>query len=99
MFEILTPDPVYAELQEYNTRWIAHDLVKTMSWNYRVMKRGERFAVYAVYYDEGGKIQGWTETAFSPEADSLEELRTTLELMLASLHKEIVEYKSPIEDD
>lgn len=58
------------------------------------MKRSERLAVYAVYYDDGGNVEGYSENPFSPEADSLEELRTTLELLSASLEEDVIEYKS-----
>ena len=65
-----------------------------MTWNYRVMKRDGLLAIYSVYYDDGGIIQGWSVDPFSPEADDLEELRTTLELMLEALAEEIIEYES-----
>ena len=59
------------------------------------MKRNGQLAVYAVYYDDLGNIQGWSEKPFSPETDGLEELRTNLNLMLDALGKEIVEYAAP----
>lgn len=65
--------------------------VKNMSWNYRVMKKAGRLAVYSVYYDDNGAISGWSEIPFSPEADNLEDLRATLELMLDALTEEILE--------
>jgi hypothetical protein len=58
------------------------------------MKKDGQLAVYSVYYDDRGNIHGGSERPFSPEADSLEELRTTLNLMLDALEKEIVEYKA-----
>ena len=57
------------------------------------MKKDGQLAVYSVYYDDRGKINGWSERPFSPEADSLEELRTTLNLMIDALEKEIIGYK------
>ena len=63
-----------------------------MWWDYRVMNKAGQLAVYSVYYDDNGKIEGWSEMPFSPEADDLEELRTTLELMLEALTKDILEY-------
>jgi hypothetical protein len=62
-----------------------------MSWNYKVIKKHGQLAVYPVYYDDRGNIHGWSEKPFSPEADSLEELRITLRLMLDALEKEIIE--------
>jgi hypothetical protein len=61
------------------------------------MRRNGRLGIYAVYYDEDQNIDGWSESPFSPEADDLEELKTTLGLMLESLEKDIVEYKSETE--
>jgi hypothetical protein len=58
------------------------------------MKKDGQLAVYSVYYDNNGNIHGWSESPFSPEADSLEELRTTLNLMLNALEKDIVDYKA-----
>ncbi len=65
-----------------------------MSWNYRVIKKDGHLAVYPVYYDDRGTIRGSSEIPFSPEAENLEELRTTLELMLDALEKEIIEYEA-----
>jgi hypothetical protein len=62
------------------------------------MKKDGQLAVYAVYYDDLGNIHGWSEKPFSPEADGLEELRTTLNLMLDALGKEIVEYNAAPQD-
>jgi hypothetical protein len=64
-----------------------------MSWNYRVIRKDGQLAVYPVYYDDRGNIRGSSEIPFSPEAGSLEELRTSLELMLDALEKEIIEYE------
>ncbi len=32
-----------------------------MTWNYRVVKTGEGFGVFEVYYDEAGRAIGTTE--------------------------------------
>jgi len=53
-----------------------------MPWNHRVINKAGHLAVYPVYYDDRGNIRGSSEIPFSPEAESLEDLRTTLELML-----------------
>ncbi len=58
------------------------------------MKKDGQLAVYSVYYDERGNIRGWSDIPSSPEADSLGELRTTLELMRYALKKDIVEYEA-----
>ena len=58
------------------------------------MNKAGQLAIYPVYYYDNGNIAGWSEIPFSPEADDLEELRTTLELMLEALTKDILEYDS-----
>ena len=45
-----------------------------MTWNYRVMVRDGRYAVYSVYYADDGHISGWSEEPMSPNAESVEEL-------------------------
>jgi len=60
-------------------------------WNYRVLKKDGALGVYAVYYDDAENVQGWSESPFSPTAENLGELRTTLNLMLESLEKDIIE--------
>jgi hypothetical protein len=70
-----------------------------MYWNYRVMKENSELGVYAVYYDDSGNIEGWSEKPFSPTASNLEELKTTLELMRESLKKEIIDIDSMPEDE
>lgn len=31
-----------------------------MSWNYRIIEFGTHLALHEVYYDERGKVRGWT---------------------------------------
>jgi len=69
-----------------------------MSWNYRVLKKDGALGVYAVYYDDAENIQGWSEHPFSPVAEDLDELKTTLTSMVESLEKEIVEVGPTPED-
>lgn len=58
-----------------------------MHWSYRVMKRenelGEyAFGIYEVYYDESGKINGWTEKSLTPVYASADDLLHELTLMI-----------------
>jgi hypothetical protein len=62
------------------------------SWNYRVMLRDGRLAIYTVYYGEGGVIEGWSESPACPEANDLFELRTSLQLMLDAIENPILKY-------
>ena len=58
------------------------------------MEKDGVFAVHSVYYDDDGKIQGWSENSLSPEVEDLDELKTTLELMLESLKEDIIKVDS-----
>lgn len=72
-----------------------------MGWNHRVMKRvfieqatGEEiewYGIHEVYYDNG-KVSGFTEDATRVSAEGLDELRQTLEWMLAALDKPTLDY-------
>jgi len=58
-----------------------------MSWNYRVFKKSdvdgmEYYEIHEVYYDEEGKIEGWTEACVSPAGLSEDELKRDLLNML-----------------
>lgn len=71
-----------------------------MSWNHRVFKRIHRhkylhdsetlYEIREVYYDKDGKINGWSET---PDviADSLDGLKWTLNKMMESCDKPIID--------
>lgn len=50
---------------------------------------------HAVYYDDSGNIEGWSEVPFSPVAHGLDELKTNLELMLETLEKDIIDIRLP----
>ena len=71
-----------------------------MSWNHRVFKRIHRhkylhdpetlYEIREVYYDKDGKINGWSAT---PDviADSLDGLKWTLNKMMESCNKPIID--------
>jgi hypothetical protein len=68
-----------------------------MGWNHRVIKEGDEadswYAIHEVYYDRDSKdlVQGWTENPVRVIGDSLEDLRWTLEKMLESLDKPVID--------
>ena len=74
-----------------------------MSWNYRVSKRIHKhpylhdpeilYEIREVFYDENGDISGMAE---NPDiiADSIEELKATLQRMTDSCDKPIIDYHS-----
>lgn len=61
-----------------------------MSWNYRVMRHNGEYPYYAiheVYYNDKGKIWGWTQTPEDPLAEDIETLGHVLEDMLSDFNK------------
>lgn len=74
-----------------------------MSWNHRVFKRIHRhkylhepetmYEIREVFYDKNGAISGISET---PDviAESLDDLKWTLNKMLKSCDKSIIDYES-----
>lgn len=60
-----------------------------MSWNYRVCRdQGQRqgdyvsYSIREVYYDDDGKVLGWTATPATLLGDTPEEIKADLELIL-----------------
>jgi hypothetical protein len=64
-----------------------------MGWNYRIMKKSGSFGVHGVYYDEHGNITGMDQDPNAPIAETHEELKTMLVLMLEALEKPILDYE------
>jgi hypothetical protein len=63
-----------------------------MTWEYRVMERDGELAIYEVYYDDDGGVQGYTENVAFPAGDTLEALRANCQLYVAALAKPILKY-------
>jgi len=49
------------------------------------------YGIHEVFYDEDGKVDGWTEDE-EIMGESLEELKQTLEWMLVCLDKPVLDY-------
>lgn len=71
-------------------------------WNYRVHKKifrypsgepEEYYSIHEAYYNDEGKLDGWTEKSISPGGSTLEELKNDLEMMLEALNKEIIDWE------
>lgn len=78
-----------------------------MSWNYRVMKRKHKlpsggtedeFGIYEVYYNNKGKVDGWTEDSVAPHGETLEELKKAFDLYKGALDKPALDYKTGKEE-
>lgn len=65
-----------------------------MSWNYRVMKKGEEYAIHEVFYSEDGAVNGYTESPVFPRAASLEQLSEEMERYAAALNEPVLVYKT-----
>ena len=65
-----------------------------MSWNYRILKskdgKDDWYQIHEVYYDKDNNVNGWTENGATVNGNTIDEIRSSLELMLKSLDKEIL---------
>lgn len=64
--------------------------------NYRLMRRthdGETvYGIHRVYYDDTGKITGWTENVLPPKGSSLENFYEELGIYLEALSLECLDF-------
>lgn len=65
-----------------------------MSWNYRVVKKGEEYGVYEVYYDDNGFPETTSQTPVAPTEITLKALKERLQLVLEALEKEILDHNT-----
>lgn len=72
-----------------------------MSWNHRIIRHIEQrthmddgiyYAIHEVYYDEDGKVNGWTEEPIRIMEESLDDLKVTLQRLIESLDKPVIDY-------
>lgn len=56
-------------------------------WNNRITKDKDGFAIREVFYNEKGKIEGWTEDALTGYFETKEDLIEDLELKLEDAKK------------
>jgi len=68
-----------------------------MTWNYRVIRHkndgDEWLAIHEVYYDDDGSSELTTQDPSDIVGETVESLRDTLEYMLESLDKSILNYE------
>jgi len=62
------------------------------SFNYRVMRHGDEFAIHEVFYDENGNVNGWSLDPLSVFSQSVEDLRHELGLYLLALDKPVIDF-------
>ncbi len=65
-------------------------------WNYRVIKEEfpehneDSYQIHEVYYDDDGKIEGWTQSPVAPCGYTFEELREDIRYQLIAFRKPIL---------
>ena len=76
-------------------------------WNHRIIRHIEHrthmddsiyYAIHEVYYDEDGKVKGWTEEPIRILEESLEDLKATLQRLSESFNNPVLdeETREPI---
>jgi hypothetical protein len=68
------------------------------SWNYRVIRKGGRYAIHKVYYNEQRQIWTCSEDPVYPEGKTLEELCEDLERYHLALREPILECADLVPD-
>ena len=61
-----------------------------MSFDYRVVFSGDRYAIHEVFYYEDGRVKGWTEDPVVPYGPSVEDLRFELAKYLEALNRPVL---------
>lgn len=69
-----------------------------MSWNHRVVKRTHpngdvSFGIHEVYYDDDGKVTGYTKEPIGIVEDTEEDLYTTLNRLIDAAGKDVLIYE------
>jgi hypothetical protein len=63
-----------------------------MTWNYRVMRKDEQFAIHEVFYADDGSVQGYSEEPVFPRAASLELLAEELKRYAQAVEEPVLPY-------
>lgn len=71
-------------------------------WNYRVFRCANPdgspyYEMREAYYDEAGKLDGWTEGGAAPMGETFDELIGDLARLMAALSKPILDDKTGLE--
>ena len=61
-------------------------------WDYRIVQRGDEFAVHEVFYNDDGSIEGMTADPVCPGARTVEELHDEFERYRAAFEKPVLSY-------
>ena len=76
-------------------------VLKMSTWNNRIIRHksdsGDWYAIHEVYYDNEGKTTAWTVNAQEPFGESVDELISSLKMMLADAERskdDVIDYDS-----
>ena len=61
-------------------------------WNYRVVHRGNEYAVHEVFYKDDGSVEGMTADPVCPRAETVTDLRDEFERYRAAFEKPVLPY-------
>lgn len=61
-----------------------------MNWNYRIIFQGGSYNIHEVYYDNDGKIEGWTENAVGISGETIKELKSDFKYYSSALKKPVL---------
>lgn len=64
-------------------------------WNYRVVKRGDVYAIHECYYDEHGVPNGLSKDEMTPAGISFDDLKINYDLMGDAFDKPAIDYDNP----
>lgn len=72
-------------------------VIQVASWNYRIIKTIESdepiYRIYEVYYDDSGKIEGWTQEPVLPCGENVAELREDIHYFLEAFRLPVLEVR------
>ena len=63
-----------------------------MTWNYRVMKRGDQYAIYEVFYNEDGTVKGYSAEPVCPKAETPDDLAAEVVRYAAALSEPALDH-------
>jgi hypothetical protein len=64
-----------------------------MHWNYRVVKKDGYLGIHEAYYGDDNEVCSVTVDPISPREEDIDELRRTLEWIIASLEKPVLDFE------
>jgi hypothetical protein len=64
-------------------------------WNHRIIRHIDDdsiyYAIHKFYYDEDGKVKGWTEEPIRIMEEGLEDLKVTLQRLIESFDNPVLD--------